>query len=127
MPLYEYYCATCQHPITILFRTMTQAATEVPLCTTCGSDQLTRLVSQVAVLQSTGPAGQSIAAPNSGPTAAAATNDPQALARAMQTAGAGREMGNDFKEVAARLGKGESATAVETSLRKRVGEKMEPH
>ena len=127
MPLYEYYCAVCQRPITLLFRTMAQAATEVALCTTCGSDQLTRLVSQVAVLQRTGPAGQSISTPNNGPTSATATNDPQALARAMQTASAGRDMDNDFKEVTTRLSKGESATAVETALRKRVGEKMEPH
>jgi len=35
--------------------------------------------------------------------------------------------GDDFKEVAHRLEKGENANSVEKSLRKRVGEEMETH
>jgi hypothetical protein len=52
---------------------------------------------------------------------------PQALAQAMRAAGAGRDMGKDFQEVAGRLEKGESAASVEASLRKRVGEDMQAH
>jgi hypothetical protein len=45
----------------------------------------------------------------------------------MHAAGAGRDMGSDFHEVAARLEKGERAAAIEASLRKRVGEDGQAH
>jgi hypothetical protein len=54
-------------------------------------------------------------------------NDPQSLAQRMRTAAGGREMGNDFREVAARLEKGEQAATIEASLRRRVGETMQVH
>jgi len=45
----------------------------------------------------------------------------------MRQAARGRDMGAEFNEVAARLEKGESATSVETSLRKRKRQKTGPH
>jgi hypothetical protein len=52
-------------------------------------------------------------------------NDPQSLAQRMQMAARGRDMGDDFREVAARLEKGEQTATIEASLRRRVGETMQ--
>ena len=122
MPIYEYHCQDCQAEISIWFSSIVQAAASTAVCTACGSEQLTRLVSNIAVTRSgSATTGASAAASSS------SSDQPQALAQAMRAAAAGRDMGSDFREVAARLEKGESATAVEAALRKRVGENTQPH
>jgi len=115
MPIYEYYCPTCAKEISIWFSSVAQAATRTPVCADCGSQDLTRLISNVAAARS-----GDTAAPQGGAT-------PQGLAQTMRAAGAGRDMGKEFNEVASRLEKGESATSVERTLRKRVGEDMQAH
>src|SRR5262245_60146143 len=99
MPIYEYYCEDCRANLSIWFRSIAQAETQPAACTACGSDRLIRLVSHVAIAHS---ADRSAAQPS-----AATGDEPQSLARAMHAASAGRDMGNDFHEVAARLEKGE--------------------
>ena len=126
MPIYEYYCQTCRKEISIWFGSIAQAATRAAVCTDCGGERLTRLISNVAVARS----GSATAQPSSGQapgTGGGHGESPQALAQAMRAAGAGRDLGKDFQEVAGRLEKGESATSVEASLRKRVGEDMQAH
>jgi putative FmdB family regulatory protein len=122
MPIYEYYCHTCRKPISIYYSSIAQAAARPPVCGDCAGEHLTRLISNVAARSSGG-----AAAPGAGPAASAGGEHPQALAQAMRAAGAGRDMGNDFREVAGRLEKGESAASVEASLRRRVGEDMQAH
>ena len=46
MPLYEYRCADCQRPSTVLVRSPSNAAS--PTCRHCGGSKLTRLVSRFA-------------------------------------------------------------------------------
>jgi putative FmdB family regulatory protein len=118
MPIYEYRCQSCQAETSIWFRSIAQAGTSAPACPACGGEHLTRLVSKVAMARSGGAAAGA---------STAAGEQPQALAQAMRAATAGRDMGSDFGEVASRLEKGESATSVEASLRRRVGEKPQPH
>ncbi|MFL5807129.1 MAG: FmdB family zinc ribbon protein [Roseiflexaceae bacterium] len=115
MPIYEYRCQGCQADASIRFSSIAQAAASAPVCPTCGGERLTRLVSNIAIARSGGTAGST------------PSDSPQGLAQAMRAAAAGRDMGGDFREVAARLDKGESAAAVEASLRQRVGEKTQPH
>src|SRR5262249_55156505 len=124
MPIYEYYCETCGKEQSIWFGSIAQAAAQVAICPDCGGDRLTRLISNVSVAHTT-PAAQ----PGGGQAASAGgpAERPQDLARAMRAASGGHDVGKDFQEVANRLEKGESATSVEASLRKRVGEKMQPH
>jgi putative FmdB family regulatory protein len=122
MPIYEYQCQDCQSEVSTWFSSIAQAATNTAVCTACGSQQLTRLVSNIAVGRSGSTTGGASAVAGS-----PSSDQPQALALAMHAAAAGRDMGSDFREVAARLEKGESAAAVEATLRKRVGEKMQPH
>ena len=122
MPIYEYYCQTCCKEISIWFGSIAQATAQSAICTDCGGEQLTRLISNVAVARSA--PSRSDPTPSAG---GAGGESPQELAQAMRAAGAGRDVGKDFQEVAGRLEKGESATSVEASLRKRVGENMQAH
>jgi len=126
MPIYEYYCQTCRKEISIWFGSIAQAAAQQAVCADCGTDCLTRLISNVTVARSEPAAVQSSG--GQAPSAGGMHGDhPQELAQAMRAASAGRDVGKDFQEVASRLEKGESATSVEVSLRKRVGEDMQAH
>jgi putative FmdB family regulatory protein len=125
MPIYEYYCHGCHKEIGIWYGSIAQAMAQTPVCADCGGEQLTRLISNVAVARS---APVAHASSGQAPAGGSHTSErPQELAQAMRAASAGRDVGKDFQEVASRLEKGESATSVEASLRKRVGEKMQPH
>jgi putative FmdB family regulatory protein len=122
MPIYEYRCQDCQAEVSIWFSSIAQAAASTALCTTCGGEHLARLVSNIGMARSGATASRESADAGGTPG-----ERPQELAQAMRAAAAGRDMGNDFREVAARLDKGENAAAVEASLRQRVGEKTQPH
>jgi putative FmdB family regulatory protein len=123
MPTYEYHCRACHSDIEIWFRSFAAAASETPVCTMCGSQKLKRLISTSAALRLGSPTPPSAAPVAKGP----AQESPQQLAQAMRRAGAGRNMGEEFREVAARLDKGENPQAIEKSLRKRKGQKGGPH
>ena len=125
MPSYVFICQTCHSRISMWFRCFAAADTETPVCTVCGGSELKRQMSACAVIHSLS-SGQT-RKHGSALTAGARADDSRSLARVMREAGAGREMGNDFKEVASRLEKGEGSQAIEASLRKRVGERMQPH
>lgn len=124
MPIYEYRCEDCQAAHSRWFGSRAQAASATARCAACGSARVTRLVSRFAVGRPGAPA-TSQAAPST--TTMPRGDDPRSLARSMRAASAGRDMGSDFQEVAARLDAGEQAPAIEASLRKRVGESMQVH
>ncbi len=119
MPIYEYRCEDCRATSSIRYGSFAQAATGTAVCASCGSRQMTRLVSRVAISRA-GAArseGSSSGAPRG--------SDPRALASIMREAAGEREMGAEFGEVAARLERGEAASSIEASLRRRVGEQPE--
>jgi putative FmdB family regulatory protein len=122
MPIYEYTCSDCRSQVEIFFRTMSELETKEPVCPECQGSHLERLISNVAVVQSGQPE-------TTGQTATTVKDDSRTLAQTMRQASqaAGQDLGRDFNEVAKRLERGEKATSVEKSLRKRVGEKMGPH
>jgi putative FmdB family regulatory protein len=126
MPTYEYRCKACQSQIEIWFPSFSAAAAQKPVCTVCGSRKLKRLISSAAAVRRPGPFGAPMSHP-SAPAPSASVESPRELARAMHQAAAGRNLGEEFKEVAARLDKGESPKAIEKSLRKRAGHKTGPH
>lgn len=117
MPIYEYHCRNCQQRISLFFRSFSEVERTEPTCSECGSQDLERLISNVAVhgTKQTPPSPQK-----------QDSEGPRALARTMREAsGHGKkDFGDDFKEVASRLEKGESPTSIEKALRKRVGESM---
>ena len=55
MPIYEYRCGGCGRKVSIFFRSFTTVVDAV--CPRCGSTDLTRLVSRVAVLRRGGSDG----------------------------------------------------------------------
>jgi putative FmdB family regulatory protein len=123
MPIYEYRCEDCQAQSSIRFSSFAQAATASAVCTVCGSARLVRLISRCAITRTSTPATTPQARPSG--TGTPHGNDPQSLAQRMRMAARGRDMGDDFREVAARLEKGEQAATIEASLRRRVGETMQ--
>ena len=122
MPTYEYHCKACYSDIEILFGSFSAAAAAIPVCTVCGSKRLKRLISHGPAVRHSGSALTASPA-----TPGPRSETPQELAHVMKRAGHGRDMGEEFKEVAARLDKGENPHAIEKSLRKRKGQKSGPH
>src|SRR5574341_2226201 len=49
MPIYEYRCHACGRSQSIFFRNMT--ATPQPVCPNCGTSEMERLISRVAILK----------------------------------------------------------------------------
>jgi putative FmdB family regulatory protein len=129
MPIYEYICHDCQSQVEIFFRTMSDLETKEPICPECQGSHLERLISNVAIVQSGSPKAAGQTPTKSSPQAGTVKDDSRALAQTMRQASqsAGQDLGRDFNEVAKRLERGEKATSVEKSLRKRVGERMSPH
>jgi hypothetical protein len=106
----------------ILFKTMSAAGEGAPACPTC-EVRMERTLSRVSIGANGSSEGSEAGARQGG------SNSPAQLSKIMREASKGgeRDLGSGFKEVAARLGKGEGATSVERSLRKRVGEQMSAH
>ena len=122
MPIYEYHCHDCKNTVSILFLSISEADNEEAVCPECGKKNLERLVSDVSVIKGRNEPQK----PDSKKTLG---NDPASLAKTMQkeNSKSKQDYGDDFKEVAHRLEKGENPDSIEKSLRKRVGEEMEIH
>ena len=124
MPIYEYYCSNCNKEVNILFLSFSEAAQDSPTCPECDKNNLERILSQVSLShkmkEETLPKQTQ---KNSD------LEDPRSLAKEMKKASRNTkaDYGDDFREVAARLEKGESPVAIENKMRKRVGEKMGSH
>ncbi|MBI4338306.1 MAG: zinc ribbon domain-containing protein [Chloroflexi bacterium] len=79
MPIYEYRCQSCRRRVSIFLRSF--SSTVEPVCNHCGSKDLTRLVSQVAVIKGW---GSSLEGPDFGALNDADDSDPQAMAKWMK-------------------------------------------
>jgi len=124
MPIYEYHCQDCNKDLSILFLSFSEAAENNPACPDCGSKKLERLISKVSVSHKTNePKKVKSNIKNSD------LEDPGSLAGTMNKASRNSkaDYGEDFKEVAGRLEKGESPKSIEKKMRKRVGETLETH
>ncbi len=92
MPIYEYRCAVCRKKTTIVTLSVKEAVD--PVCSHCGSRDLTKLVSRVAVRKSEESRLENLSDPSS--LAGLDENDPKSVARWMKKMG--REMGEDAGE-----------------------------
>ena len=124
MPIYEYYCSDCNKDISILFLSFSEAIENNPICPDCGNKKLERLLSRVSIAHK-----KKEQDTVKTPTKNSNSEDPKSLADTMNKASRNSkaDYGDDFREVAGRLEKGESPTTIEKKLRKRVGETMETH
>jgi putative FmdB family regulatory protein len=92
MPIYEYRCRDCGGKST--FITLSVKAALDPKCKKCGSANLEKLVSRVAVRRSGESRAESLADPSK--LGGLDENDPKSMARWMKTMG--REMGEEMGE-----------------------------
>lgn len=123
MPIYEYRCNTCRRRVTILVRSFSTPYT--PKCDRCGSTDLRRLISRVAVLHSEESRLEALADPSN--LADLDENDPKSLARWMRRMSneLGEDLGDEFNEVVDRLEAGESPEEIEKSMPELAGESDE--
>ncbi len=113
MPIYEYRCQSCGRRISLL-RSLSDES--LPRCTACGSEELKRLISKVAILKSEESRLESLADPSS--LAGLDESDPKSLARWMRkmTREMGEDLGPEFDEMVDRMEAGESPEEIEGSM-----------
>jgi putative FmdB family regulatory protein len=92
MPIYEYRCRACGKKSTFL--TLSVSAALDPKCKYCGSPDVEKLVSRVAMLRSEESRMENLADPSK--LSGLDENDPGSVARWMKKMG--REMGDDVGE-----------------------------
>jgi len=116
MPIYEYRCQTCKRRVSILWRTLAEAQSATPHCPRCGGEQLTRLVSRVAVARSEDEHFESLMDPSA--IGDLDENDPKSLGRWMRRMSRemGEDLGGEFDEVVSRLEAGQSPDDIEAEL-----------
>ena len=105
MPIYEYRCRGCRARVSLFVRGFVDPPNKA--CPECGSGELSRLVSRVAVLKS----GESQLEDLSDPSAWSGIdeNNPRGMAEMMRRMGdsMGEDMGPEFGEMVDRLESGE--------------------
>lgn len=106
MPIYEYRCNCCQRRVSIFQRSIQGAGPAV--CSHCGSSDLTRLVSRVAVLRSEESHLEDLASEAS--LADLDERDPRSVARWARRMGRemGEDLGPEFDEMVERMEAGET-------------------
>lgn len=106
MPIYEYRCNKCKHLVTVLVRDISQPPQGK--CSTCGSEQLTRVFSRFAIGKTYQDFYDDILTDHD-LEAGMMANDPRALAKwsRKMDAAAGGEMGPEHEEFMRRLESGE--------------------
>ena len=116
MPIYEYRCNDCRKRVTVYWRSFSEIETTQPCCPTCGGEDLTRLISRVAVLRSEESRLEDLADPSS--LAGLDENDPKGMARWMRKMSSemGEDLGPEFDEVVDRLEAGEGPEEIEAAM-----------
>ena len=116
MPIYEYHCGTCHERVSILVRSVSKIQTIAPLCPLCGSQDLTRLISRVAVVRSEESRLASLADMNT--LSDLDENDPRTIGRWMRRMSTeiGEGLGDEFTEVADRLEAGQTPEEIESTM-----------
>ncbi len=116
MPIYEYRCNQCGRRTSVLVRNVAERDTAVSHCPRCGSTDLRRLVSRVAVLRSEESRLDNLSqSPSFGDLD---ENDPRSMGRWMRQMSRemGEDLGPEFDEVVGRLEAGESPESIEEKM-----------
>ncbi len=97
MPIYEYLCGGCKKRVSLFIRNINNAPT--PVCSRCGSREMTRLFSRFAVVKSEESRLESLADPSN--FGDLDESDPKSVARWAKRMGKGlgEDMGEDFDEM----------------------------
>ncbi len=116
MPIYEYRCKDCGRKVTLSYRTYAEYDEATPTCTYCGSANLVRLISRVAIVRSE--EARLSALEDMAAGADLDDADPRTLGRLMREMSRelGEDLGDEFDEVVSRLEAGESPESIEKSM-----------
>lgn len=114
MPIYEYVCRGCGRR-TRLSMTYAEYDRAAPQCAHCGSGNLKRRVSRVALARSEDSRLDTLMNDDS---LDGLEDDPRAMGQFMRRMSRemGEDMGDEFEEVVSRLEKGESPDSIEASM-----------
>ncbi|MBN1202203.1 MAG: hypothetical protein JXJ20_10140 [Anaerolineae bacterium] len=118
MPTYEFRCNDCGHKVTLKYKTYAAYDEATPTCTHCGSADLTRLISRVAIKRSMLSGIMSGDLEDNDALSALDNADPATLGRVLRemSAEVGEDMGDEFDEVIGRMERGERPEDIEASL-----------
>ncbi|MFQ5875982.1 MAG: FmdB family zinc ribbon protein [Dehalococcoidia bacterium] len=105
MPIYEYRCNNCRRRISLLVKGFSDPPSNT--CPRCGSSDLSRLISSIAVVKSEESRLEDLADPSS--MSDLDENDPKSMARWMRKMGSemGEDLGPEFDEMVDRMEAGE--------------------
>lgn len=115
MPIYEYNCNDCNRKVR-LFLSYAEFDSTEPSCSYCGSLDLKRKISRVALTKSEESRLDSLDPDRM--LDGVDENDPRSLGRFMRKMSQemGEDLGDEFGEVVERLEKGESPESIEQSM-----------
>lgn len=118
MPTYEFRCNACRRKVTVTTKTYSEYDALTPTCTHCGSADLTRLISRVAITKSPLARMTSGSWDDDDAFDDLDDADPRTMARMLRemSAEVGEDMGPEFDEVVERLERGESPEEIEATL-----------
>jgi len=107
MPIYEYRCGACKRRSSLYFQTFSSAERAEPRCEHCGSADVIRLVSRVALLKSEESRMDDLA--DDASLGDVDESDPRSIARWARKMGEqlGEDVGDDFREMVDQLEAGE--------------------
>ena len=105
MPIYEYRCHSCRKRVSVFFRSFSAVAE--PVCPECGSKDLSKLVSRVAVMKSEEARLEEMADPSN--LSGLDENDPKSIAKWAKQMGSamGEDLGPEYDEMIDRMEAGE--------------------
>lgn len=105
MPIYEYRCNKCKRRVSLLVRGFSDPPSKA--CPRCGSGDLSRLISKVAVLKSEESRLEELTDPSA--LGDVDENDPKSMAQFMRRMGGqmGEDLGPEFDEMVDRMEAGE--------------------
>jgi len=114
VPIYEYWCNSCQRKISLYRR---EAFLPSPRCPHCGSDNLTRLFSTFSMSKTDKGVYEDILS-DSQLTKGMLGNDPRALSEWNKRMSRGEKAAPEYEEMVERMGKGEWPTEIMEQKRK---------
>ena len=105
MPIYEYRCGGCHRRVSLLVRGFVDPPSKA--CPECGSGELSRLISRVAILKSDESRLEELSDPSS--WGGSDDKDPKVMADMMRQMedSMGEEMGPEFGEIVDRMESGD--------------------
>jgi putative FmdB family regulatory protein len=115
MPVYEYFCQSCQNRVGIR-QSYAEYGVKKVACPLCGSKDLKRMINRVRIAKSEDQRLEEMSDPSM--FGDVDENDPKSVARAMKKMGQsmGEDLPPEFNEITDRLESGESPESIEQSM-----------